>query len=208
MSFSNFRSRLLVIWVLPFTTKHMSLVKRVEISLREFIVRRHQFQLQRRIEKKNSQRSVWRKRPVSRWVLLAGSEKHYLPTACRFYSPEERKEKSCCLCACYLLFLTRVINGKIIEDEAIYNFSVDFWRFLVEDFLPVIKPPGTYVHNKLLPSCRSSKFSSSFPATSVLLCAPLDPVRLDRNPKSAWRQSVLIFLRQTFFFFFFLIFFN
>ena len=29
----------------------MSLVKRVEVSLREFIVRRHQFQLQRRIEK-------------------------------------------------------------------------------------------------------------------------------------------------------------
>ena len=30
----------------------MSLVKRDEISLREFIVRRHQFQLKRRIEKK------------------------------------------------------------------------------------------------------------------------------------------------------------
>ena len=90
--------------------------------------------------------------------------------------------------------LTRVINGKIIEDEAIYNF----WRFLVEDFfLPVIKPPGTYFNNKLLPSCRSSKFSSSFPATSVLLCAPLDPIRPDRNSKSAWRQSVLLFLRQT-----------
>ena len=47
---------------------------------------------------------------------------------------------------------TRVINGKIIEDKAIYNFSdfsVDFWRFLVEDFfLPVIKPPGTYFNNK------------------------------------------------------------
>ena len=36
--------------------------------------------------------------------------------------------------------LTRVINGKIIEDEAIYKF----WRFLVEEFfLSVIKPPGT-----------------------------------------------------------------
>ena len=33
------------------TTKHMSLVKRVKISLREFIVRRHQFQLKRRIKK-------------------------------------------------------------------------------------------------------------------------------------------------------------
>ena len=25
-------------------------------------------------------------------------------SACRFYSLEERKEKSCCLCACYPLF--------------------------------------------------------------------------------------------------------
>ena len=37
--------------------------------------------------------------------------------------------------ACYLV--TRVINGKIVEDEAIY----DRQRFLVEDFfLLVIKP--------------------------------------------------------------------
>ena len=71
---------------------------------------------------------------------------------------------------------TRVINGKIIEDEASNNFR----RFLAEDFfLPVIKPLGTYFNNKLLPSCRSS-----FAATSVLLCAPLDPIRLDRNSKS------------------------
>ena len=52
--------------------------------------------------------------------------------ACQFYSPDERKEKSCCLCACYLLF--RVINSKIIEDEAIYNF----WQFLVEDFFLLV----------------------------------------------------------------------
>ena len=98
------------------------------------------------------------------------------------------------VCLPRICLLTRVINGKIIEDEAIYNF----WRFLVEDFfLPVIKPPGTYLNNKLLPSCRSSKFSSSFPATSVLLCVPLDPVRPSRNSKNAWRQSVLIFPRQT-----------
>ena len=90
--------------------------------------------------------------------------------------------------------LTHVINGKIIEDEAIYNF----WRFLVEDFfLSLIKPPGTYFNDKLLPSCGSWKFSSYFPATSALLCVPLDPTRPDRNSKSAWRQSVLIFLRQT-----------
>ena len=36
---------------------------------------------------------MWRKRPVSRWVLHTGSEKYHLPTACRFYSPEEKKEK-------------------------------------------------------------------------------------------------------------------
>ena len=78
--------------------------------------------------------------------------------------------------------LTRVINGNIIEDEAIYNL----WRFLVEDFfLPVIKPPGTYLNNKLLPSGRSSKFSCSFPDTSVVMCATLAPVRPDRNSKSA-----------------------
>ena len=108
---------------------------------------------------------------------------------------QKKERKNHAACVLVICCLTRVINGKIIEDEAIYNF----WRFLVEDFfLPVIKPPGTYFNNKLLPSCRSSKFSSSFPATSVLLCAPLDPIRPDRNSKSAWRQSVLIFLRQTF----------
>ena len=61
-----------------------------------------------------------------------------------------RKKRKIMLPVCLLFCcLTRVINGKIIEDEAIYNFSVDFWRFLVEDFfLPVIKPPGTYFNNK------------------------------------------------------------
>ena len=45
-----------------------------------------------------------------------------------FYSLEERKEKSCCLCACYLLFdlkrlprRLRFINDQIVENEAIYN---------------------------------------------------------------------------------------
>ena len=65
-------------------------------------------------------------------------------------------------------------NGKIIEDEAIYNF----WRFLVEDFfLLVIKPPGNYFNNKLLPSCRSSKFSSSFPFFCVLCWIEIQRVR-------------------------------
>ena len=97
----------------------------------------------------------------------------------RLQGRRKKERKNHAACVLVICCLTRVINGKIIEDEAIYNF----WRFLVEDFfLPVIKPPGTYFNNKLLPSCRSSKFSSSFPATSVLLCAPLDP---DRNSKSA-----------------------
>ena len=112
------------------------------------------------------------------------------------FTRQEKERKNHAACVLVIGCLNRVINGKIIEDKAIYSYN--FWRFLVEDFfLPVIKPPGTYFNNKLLPSCRSSKFSSSFPATSVLLCAPLDPVRPDRNSKSAWRQSVLIFLRQT-----------
>ena len=44
------------------------------------------------------------------------------------YSLEERKEKSYCPCACYLLFdlkrlprRLRFINDQIVEEEAIYN---------------------------------------------------------------------------------------
>ena len=81
----------------------MSLVKRDEISLREFIVKRHQFQLKRRIEKEQLKNRM-KEKACQQMSLLTGSEKYHLPTACRFYSPEERKEKSCCLCACYLLF--------------------------------------------------------------------------------------------------------
>ena len=41
-------------------------------------------------------------------------------------------------------FLTHVINGKVVEDEGIYNPQ----RSSVEDvFLLVIKPPGTYYNN-------------------------------------------------------------
>ena len=54
----------------------------------------------------------------------------------------------------------------------------DCWRrFLVLLVIDVIKPPGTYFNNWLQLSCRSSKFSFSFPATSVLLYALLDPIR-------------------------------
>ena len=35
---------------------------------------------------------------------------------------------------------------------------------------------------------RSLKFSSSFPAISVLLCTPLDPIRPDRNSKRVRRR--------------------
>ena len=102
------------------------------------------------------------------------------------------KGKNHAVCVLVICCLTRVINGKVVEDEAIYSPQ----RFLVKDFfLLVLKPPGSYFNNELLPSCRSSKFSSSFPATSVRLCTPLLPIRPDRY--SDWRQSVLIFLRQT-----------
>ena len=91
---------------------------------------------------------------------------------------QKKERKNHAACVLVICCLTRVINGKIIEDETIYNF----WRFLVEDFfLPVIKPPETYFNNKLLPQLQIFEV----------------PVRLDRNSKSAWRQSVLIFLRQT-----------
>ena len=90
------------------------------------------------------------------------------------------------LAACALC-LTRVINGKIIEDEVIYNF----WQFLVEAFHSSC---WSYFNNKLLPSyskiCKKApgkeelNFSSSFPATSFLLCALLDPIRPDRNSRS------------------------
>ena len=101
------------------------------------------------------------------------------------FTRKKKETKNHTGCVLVICSLTSVVNGKIIEDEAIYNFSVDFWRCLVEDFfLPVIISPGTYFNNKLLPSCRSSKFSSSFPATSVLLCAP------------HWIQFVLIEIQR------------
>ena len=90
------------------------------------------------------------------------------------YSLDERKEISCCqLCACYLLFdlkrlprRLRIINDQIVEDKCLVLLVID-----------VIKPQGTYFNNWLQLSCRSSKFSSSFSATSVLLYASLDPIR-------------------------------
>ena len=50
-------------------------------------------------------------------------------------------------------------------------------RFLVLLVIDFIKPLGTYFNNWLQLSCKSSKFSSSFPVTSVLLYAPLVRIR-------------------------------
>ena len=149
----------------------MSLVTRDEIYLREFIVSRHQFLLKRRIEK--AVKETYEGKGLSAdefyWLVLKSIISQRLVGFT--YQKQERKNHAACV---LVICLTRVINGKIIED--------DNWRFFVEDFfLLVIKPPGIY----------------SFPATSVLLCASLDPVRRDRNSKSSWRQSVLSFLRQT-----------
>ena len=107
-------------------TKHMSSVKRDEICLREFIVRRHQFQLKRRIEKKplknRMKERACQEMSFADWFWKVSSPNGLLGLLAR------RKKWKCCL--------THVINDKI-EVEAIYNF----WRFLVEEFfLPVIKP--------------------------------------------------------------------
>ena len=68
-----------------------------------------------------------------------------------FYSLEERKEKSCCLCACYLLFdlkrlprRLRLSTTRLLKTKRSIILG-DFW---FEDFfllvIDVIKPPGTY----------------------------------------------------------------
>ena len=132
----------------------MSLVKRDELSLREFIVRRHQFLLKEPYEREGLSADAF-------YCLVL---KSIIFQRLDGFTRRKKERKNHAACVLVIFCLTRVINGKIMEDEAIYNFR----RFLVEDlFLPVIKPPGTYFNNKLLPSCRSSKFNSSFPATNV-----------------------------------------
>ena len=75
------------------------------------------------------------------------------------------------------LLSAAVWNNAPTTQATLYQ-RPDCWRrFLVLLVIGVIKPPGTYFNNWLQLSCRSSKFSSSFPATSVLLYAPLDPIR-------------------------------
>ena len=78
-----------------------------------------------------------------------------------FYSLEERKEKSCCLCACYLLFdlkrlprRLRLSTTRLLKTKRSIILS-DFW---FEDFfllvIDVVKPPGTYFNNNI--DCRIS----------------------------------------------------
>ena len=50
------------------------------------------------------------------------------------FTRQKKETKYHAACVHVICCFTRVINGKIIEGEAIYNFLVDFWRFLVEDF--------------------------------------------------------------------------
>ena len=78
-----------------------------------------------------------------------------------FYSLEERKEKSCCPCACYLLFdlkrlprRLRLSTTRLLKTKRSIILS-DFW---FEDFfllvIDVIKPAGTYFNNNI--DCRIS----------------------------------------------------
>jgi len=124
----------------------MSLVNRDKISLREFIVRRHQFQLKRTIAK--AVKEPYEGKGLSAdefyWLVLKGIISQRLDG----FTCQKKERKNHATCTLVICCLTRVINGKIIEDEVIYNF----WRLLVEDFfLPVIKPPVTYFNDKLLP---------------------------------------------------------
>ena len=76
------------------------------------------------------------------------------------------------------VYLLSGVWPKTPTTQATLYQRPDCWRrFLVLLVIDVTKPPGTYFNNWLQLSCRSSKFSSSFPATSVLLYAALDPIR-------------------------------
>ena len=75
-------------------------------------------------------------------------------------------------------FLTRVINGKVVEDKAIYNRQ---W-FLVDDFLLlVIKPPGTWIDD-FLQSFEVQLFFSCYQRSFV--CPTRSLIRPDRNSKT------------------------
>ena len=97
----------------------MLLVKRDQISLLDFIIRRHQFQLERRIEikqlKNRMKEKACQQMSFDDWFWKVSS-----PNGLSVLPTRRKKEKQYCLCACYLLF-DPVIKGKIVEDEAIYN---------------------------------------------------------------------------------------
>ena len=133
------------------------------------------------------------------------------------------KDKICQLGECYWLFFRSLISQRLVlltrrkkgnimlpavcllsavwpqtpTTQATLYQRPDCWRrFLVLLVIDVIKPPETYFNNWLQLSCRSSKFSSSFPATSVLLYAALDPVR--ELAKCFFKAMFpAVFLRQT-----------
>ena len=142
----------------------------------EFIVRsrnwRHQFQLEMENKRRQLKEPYGGKNLSARWVLLTGFEKSHLPTAC--FTHYRRKKGNIMLPVC---FLSAVWPQTPTTQATLYQ-RPDCWkRILVLLVKDVIKPPGTYFNNWLQLSCRSSKFSSPFPATSVLLYDPLDPVR-------------------------------
>ena len=43
------------------------------------------------------------------------------------FTRQRKERKNNAACVLVICCLTRVINGKIIEDEAIYNFLADFY---------------------------------------------------------------------------------
>ena len=112
--------------------------------------------------------SDWLKSTLGYWVTQSIFQRLVLLT--------RRKKGNIMLPAVCLL--SAVWNSNTPTTQATLYQRPDCWRpFLVLLVIGVIKPPGTYFNNWLQLSCRSSKFSSSFLATSVLLCALLDPIR-------------------------------
>ena len=99
----------------------MSLVKRVEISPREFNIRKHQFQLQRRIEKKKTVKEAYEGKDLSAdefyWLVL----KSIISQRLVGFTRQKKERKNHATCVLVICCLTHVINGKIIEDED------DFW---------------------------------------------------------------------------------
>ena len=142
----------------------------------EFIVRirnwRHQFQLEMENRRRQLKEPYGGKDLSARKVLPTGFDKSHLPTA--RVSLFRRKKGNIKLPVCLL----SAVWPQTPTTQATLYQRPDCWRrFLVLLVIDVIKPPGTYFNNWLQLSCWSSKLSSPFPATCVLLYAPLDPIR-------------------------------